>query len=895
MATVDNQDYLLVDGSGYLFRAFYAMPALTNADGLPTGAIYGVINMLMKLNKTFPQAKKCVVFDSKGKTHRHDWYPDYKANRGEMPEDLAMQIPEIQPLIQLMGWPLLACPGIEADDIIGTLAKQAEAKGHRVCICSADKDFAQLVSKNITIYDGNKDVFLDQEAVKAKFGVWPEQIIDYLTLVGDSVDNIPGVEKVGPKTAVKWLDHYQTLDQLCKQSEAIQGKIGERLRQALPRLPLYKKLVTIQCDLSLPESIAFAKSLIEPTNKVFLGQTFQRLGFKTWYQQLSAEVDQVKKSIPVQSVDDVDSLKTMQSHLLNSKGDLAWIGVNLANDDRLESLQAMAIACEDQCFYIRFDQYQDLLNSFNRQTVFKALSELWSQPRDWCVQSGKLFYKCFNETSVVFNGRVFDVGLMAYIHRGPGRLALDQLSYDYLQRLVTTRADVFGTGAKQQTVFEVEPETIKGLLAQEVEVILALKQTFLAAWQDGPNKTLYETVDGPLMKVLADMESRGVTLNLHLLAEQSFEVAEQIKALESKLLDLVGHSVNLASPKQCQALLYEELGLPVLEKTPKGQPSTGESALQQLAESHQVPGLILEHRGLSKLKSTYLDALPKLVSEQTQRLHANFQQVITSTGRLSCQDPNLQNIPIRSELGKKIRHAFVASPGYELLCLDYSQIELRIMAHISKDENLLAAFHRGEDVHASTAAELYQLPVDKVTSEQRRFAKIINFGLIYGMSAFGLAKQLQISRSDAQGLIDTYFERYPGVSAFMEVTRSQAMERGFVETLLGRKIHLPDIKHGQQSIRRAQERAAINAPMQGTAAEIIKLAMLKTNELIQKQVEPGLVYALIQVHDELVFEVKKEAMQTLKPLIQEAMESALILSIPLLVNAESGHNWGLIH
>ncbi|MEC8461208.1 MAG: DNA polymerase I [Pseudomonadota bacterium] len=889
------EQLVLIDGSGYLFRAFYAMPALSNGQGMPTGAIYGVVNMLRRLEKRYPNAQRVVVFDPKGQTQRHEWYPDYKANRGVMPEDLSLQIPYVHSLVKALGWPLVICPGIEADDVIGTLAAQAKDRGISVCICSADKDFAQLVCDDVVIFDGMKDKFYDREAVYEKFHVWPEQIIDYLALVGDAVDHIPGVEKVGPKTAAKWLAQYQDLTTIKQQHAQIKGKVGERLAQALPNLDLYQKLVTIQTHLTLP--VVLSDLTHRPHDQAFLAKYYQELGFKTWLKDLGDVVSPEAPVLPEAKVlSDLELFKIWCDGLLTDAQPLA-LSVCFDSQDHGDSVLGLCMGTRHDLYYVPCLVHEDCKHPIKLDQFVSAIKGLLVQPnRKWIVNHGKWFLKTIKLSGCVLAGPLIDVGVMSYIHKGPGRLSIDQMAYDYLGKLMPTRAEVLGSGAKQKPSQDLSVQVMSNWLTQQQQALIGLDDWFSLNWKDQPeNQSLYDRIDAPLIWVLADMELRGVKLDTRILFEQSKEMGKMIAELEQKAHELSGEAFNLSSPKQLQHVLFEQMGLPILEKTPTGQPSTGESVLAQLAMNHDIAQVILRYRTLSKLKSTYIDALPKVVNAHTGRVHADFQQTVTSTGRLSCQSPNLQNIPIRTDEGRAIRHAFVATPGYKLLSLDYSQIELRIMAHISEDQALLSSLNAEEDVHAYTAAQLNGVDVSQVTSEQRRMAKVINFGIIYGMSAFGLAKQLGISRELSSSMIERYFQQYPGVKSYMEQTRSAAIADAYVTTLLGRKVFLPDINHGQQSVRRAQERAAINAPMQGTAAEIIKMAMLAVDKVIKNHAKPKDAYLVLQVHDELVFEIKETELSRLQPLIEEAMMSVMVLKVPLLLSSGSGNHWDEIH
>lgn len=870
---------VLVDGSGYLFRAFHALPPLTNPEGVPSGAVYGVMNMLRRLDQDYPDAEIVVVFDPPGPTVRHDVFPEYKANRGKMPDDLSVQIAPLHRLIQAKGYPLCIMPKQEADDVIGTLARLYVQSGAMVIICTGDKDFAQLVCEDIILLDTMRDQLLDEKGVYHKFGVHPHQIVDYLALIGDTSDNIPGVMKVGPKTAVKWLATYGDLASIIDHAAELKGKVGEYFQAAIPDLPLYQRLVTICQTLDLPFDW---QQLIRQTQDTgVLSASYKELGFRTWLKEL--DMPDLKK--PSEFVW-IDNLAVLKDRCQGVDAE-SVVGLSFYEDPlSAESVIAVGVCDTHGAFIVPcsimhgvdvFCPWLDVLNIF-QETIFQVAQVV--------LIEAKPFYKQLLSHGYQLTHRFHDLTVLAYAIKGPSRLSLSDLVAAYLGDSFSSRDDALGKGAKRLVSSALTRDQLGALLSDE-----AIAQRNL--WQvmrdlDAEAYRLYDEIDAPLTQILASMEARGVCIDLVLFSTQSDEMAEVIERLTQSAHQLAGQSFNPASVKQLQAILYDHLGLPVIEKTPKGDPSTSESVLMALGNTFELPRVILELRSVSKLKSTYVDALPALAKQG--RVHCSFQQTTTATGRLSCQNPNLQNIPIRSEAGRAVRKGFIAPTGYRLVSFDYSQIELRIMAHISKDPALVEAFSVGADVHNSTAAEIFSMSTDEVGPNERRIAKVINFGLIYGMSAFGLAKQLDIDRSTAQAYIDRYFDRYPLVRSYMAEIRAQAIKDGYVRTVLGRKIYLPDIKHQKVSIRKAAERAAINAPMQGTAAELIKCAMIRVADELSSFGDDA--YLIIQVHDELIFEVKSEMVDRFLPRVREAMTSVLKLDVPLVVNHAVGDRWG---
>jgi DNA polymerase-1 len=918
-------DYILVDGSSYLFRAYHALPPLTNAHGEATGAIYGVVNMLRRLHRDYPGAQVVVVFDPPGKTFRDDLYPEYKAHRPPMPDDLREQIEPLLDVIRAMGLPLIIEPGFEADDVIGTLAEQGRAGGHEVLISTGDKDMAQLVGPHITLVNTMTDTVMDAEGVFAKFGVRPDQIIDYLTLVGDSVDNVPGVEKVGPKTAAKWLAEHQTLDAIMQGADAFKGKIGENLRAALGHLPLSKRLVTIRCDVPIPEQID-ALQQIEPDAEA-LRTWFARLEFKTWLRELgggdvasatsqndasTTSVDVTDMALPPLPAFDPAQIEVIQTEAALQQ----WI-------ERLQSAERWAVDTETTSLdgleaeivgvsfavdgevpaYLPLAHDAELIDvQLSRDATLARLKPLLEDATPKKVgQNLKYDMGVLANHGIALRGIAEDTMLESYVLDSTAtRHDLDSLATKYLHHTMVAFEDIAGKGKNQLTFNQIALEQAAPYAAEDAWAALALHAQLAPRLSEAPRlQEVYREIELPLISVLSRMERIGILVDAEHLQEQSAVLGQRLVELEMKAHEAAGQVFNLSSPKQLQEILFDQLGLPVLKKTPKGQPSTAEDVLEQLAEEHSeqspLPGLILQQRGLSKLKSTYADRLPEQIHSKTGRVHTSFHQAVTATGRLSSSDPNLQNIPIRTEEGRRIRRAFVAPKGMRMVSADYSQIELRIMAHLSEDEGLLRAFNQGEDVHRATAAEVFGVVPQDVSQEQRRNAKAINFGLIYGMSAFGLAKQLNIGRAEAQEYVNLYFQRYPGVREFMDRTREQARALGYVETVFGRRLYLPEINARNAQRRQYAERTAINAPMQGTAADIIKRAMLAVDGWLYDagtQIDARMV---LQVHDELVFEVAEKDVDALIAGVIQRMQAAAELKVPLEVGVGVGANWDEAH
>lgn len=893
---------ILVDGSSFLFRAYHAIPPLTNSQGEPTNAIYGVSNMLRKLIADYQSEYVTVVFDAPGKTFRNDLYDQYKSHRPPMPDDLRVQIEPLHHLIRAMGLPLIMEPDVEADDVLGALAQHAVQQGFSVIISTGDKDMAQLVTDHVILDNTMSNSRMDIQGVIDKFGVKPEQIVDYLALMGDSSDNIPGVPKVGPKTAAKWLEQYQTLENLIANADKITGKIGENLRSSLEQLPLAKQLTTIKCDLDLPYSMDDLKR--RPINSDELKNLLARLGFSSWLKTLDNQVEAVivedKPAIIEPGYETIltgQQFKQWFEKLENAELFAFDTETTSLDYSKAEIVGVSFAVTPGKAAYVPLAHYYTgVPNQLNRTETLEKLRPLLENPHKAKLgQNLKYDAHVLANHGITLRGITHDTMLESYVLNSTAtKHNMDDLAKEYLGVTTIHYEDVAGKGTKQIPFQEVTLEQATPYAAEDADITLRLHQVLMAKLQQHPALlSLYSEIEIPLISVLARIESNGVLIDTAMLAQQSLELANHIVAIEQQAHDLAGHTFNLGSPKQIQDILYDQQQLPVLKKTPKGQPSTEESVLQELAIDYPLPKLILDYRSLSKLKSTYTDKLPQQVDDRTGRIHTSYHQAVAATGRLSSSDPNLQNIPIRSEEGRKIRQAFIAPEGYKIVAADYSQIELRIMAHLSADAGLVKAFSEGEDVHRATAAEVFGVAPDQVTTDLRRSAKAINFGLIYGMSSFGLAQQLGLSRSQAQSYIDLYFARYPGVKNYMDNIRDQAREQSFVETLFGRRLYLPEIKSRNAARRQYAERTAINAPMQGTAADIIKRAMISTDQwLFQKKPDAKMI---MQVHDELVFEVAEDQLDHCTATIRTIMCSAAELNVPLIVDIGVGRNWDEAH
>ena len=891
---------VLVDGSSYLYRAFHALPPLTTSTGQPVGAIRGVISMLNKLADSTGAERMVVVFDASGKTFRDDLYAEYKANREKMPDELREQIQPLHAIIKALGFPLLAVPGVEADDVIGTLAKKAEASGESVLISTGDKDLAQLVTDKVTLVNTMSDTTLTPAGVEEKFGVPPERIIDFLALTGDSVDNVPGIPKCGPKTAAKWLNAYGTLDGVIASANDIGGKIGETFREHMGVLPLSKALVTIKTDCELAVGLDELYRL-DPDLEC-LTSLYTELELNQFLKQLSSVPVSTQKTLETPSAVETDyelittpdrlefwlsqcrgarvfALDTETTSVVARRAEL--VGISLAFAD--------GKACYIPVAHLTGDQLDTTL-------VLNQITSLLSDPALMMVGHNlKYDLTVLEAVGLVPRCTLADTMLMSYVlDAAGGRHDMDSLAKRILGVDTISYEDVCGKGAKQIGFAEVPLEQASEYASEDADITLRLFRHFEGRLETEPSlQSIYQDLELPVMLVLRDMENHGALLDGAILKSQSQSIGVRLEELEIEAQALAGRSFNLASPKQLQEILFDEMRLPVLKKTPKGAPSTNEEVLQELALDYPLPKLLIEHRSLSKLKGTYTDKLPEDCDPADGRVHTSFHQAVTSTGRLSSSDPNLQNIPIRTDEGRRIRKAFIAPVGWSVMAADYSQIELRIMAHLSGDQSLVDAFARGDDIHRATAAEVFDLEPMFVTDEQRRRAKAINFGLIYGMSAFGLARQLGIERAEAAAYIDRYFERYPGVRHYMDATRAMAHDKGYVETVFGRRLTLPDIHARQVPVRQAAERAAINAPMQGTAADIIKRAMLRVNKALG-EADLG-CNLLLQVHDELVLEVCDRDLDAAKSLVRVEMEAAAELAVPLVVEIGSGESWFEAH
>ena len=912
---------LLVDGSSYLYRAFHALPELRSPQGEPTGAIYGVLNMLRRLAADYKAQARACVFDAKGKTFREDLYPEYKANRPPMPDDLAAQIAPLAEAVAALGWPVLSVGGVEADDVIATLAENARAQSWRCVISTGDKDLAQLVDSRVTLINTMTNETLDVEGVKRKFGVAPEHIVDYLALVGDAVDNVPGVDKVGPKTAAKWLARYGSLEGVIAHASDIGGVVGDNLRKVLDWLPKGHELVSVKRDLSLPVSLAdLSNSNADPAE---LKALFTRFGFKTWRRELeSAEApvrevavhtnraseDAAAAAAAAAAADDAAPTRRRIVSILDGAGLRALVAdLDAAEcvgfDTETTGLETMVARLVGMSFaFGDTAAYLPLAHEYPGAPVQIGIEQALALLRPWLEnarrlkvgQNLKFDAHVLANHGVHLAGVAHDTLLESYVYEVHLRHDLDSLAQRHLGWTTIGYDEVTGKGAARIPFSAVEIGRAAEYAAEDADCALAIHDVLYPKIRaDEKLRKIYEEIELPVMPVLLEMERNGVLLDREKLEAQSHELGKSMLALEQKAYTAAGQPFNLNSPKQIQEILFERQGLPVKKKTPSGQPSTDEDVLAELAQDYPLPKLLLEYRALAKLKSTYTDKLPKMAQPETGRVHTTYSQAVAVTGRLASNDPNLQNIPVRTAEGRRIREAFIAPLGWKLLSADYSQIELRIMAHLSGDEGLRHAFAHGHDVHRATAAEVFGLPLEKVSDDERRTAKTINFGLIYGMSSFGLAQNLGIERPTAQAYIDSYFSRYPGVKRYMDATREQARKTGYVETLFGRRLWLPEMKSGNPARRQGAERAAINAPMQGTAADLIKLAMVSVQHWLHRD---GLRARLVmQVHDELVLEVPAEEVDTVTEGVRIRMQDVAPLDVPLIVDVGVGENWDQAH
>lgn len=901
---------LLVDGSSYLYRAYHAMPDLRNKDNEPTGVIYGVINMLKNIHRRYPSDYSVCIFDAKGKTFRNKIYSDYKANRPSMPEELANQIEPLKIAIEALGWPIIIKTGVEADDVIGTLATQANKKNIDVTISTGDKDLAQLVNCQTKLINTMTNEVLDESGVEKKFGVGPELIIDYLTIIGDKADNIPGVEKVGPKTALKWLCEYGSLIEVINNANNISGVVGDNLRSALEWLPTAYKLITIKCDVDI--IFSWDKFQRKPQNKKILTEIYQKYNFSSWLKDLDSSPDSLY-------IPSADAEKTDEDYIFNNRKDyelvnnknnlLKWLEAIkkaqfLAIDTETNSLNTMtaelvgislSIQSGKACYIPLKHQ-----NASNEQLKIYDVLELIKPILENSTikkvgQNIKYDAHIFLNYGVHINGIADDTMLMSYVIASNQSHGMNKLSNKYLNHDCISYESLVGKGAKQITFDQVALEDAVNYAAEDADITLQLHTVLHQKLRKNKSQySIYRDIEIPAMKALIQIERNGVLVDSKILGEQSNDLGEKLLQFEKKAFELAGQPFNLSSPKQLQEILFDKLGIKSLKKTPTGAPSTSEEVLIALAHDYPLPKIILEYRSLAKLKSTYTDKLPRMINNHTGRVHTSYNQAVAITGRLASSDPNLQNIPIKTSEGRKVREAFIAPKNHKILSADYSQIELRIMAHLSKDERLISAFKNNEDVHTITAGEIFNCNIQSVTSEQRRYAKVINFGLIYGMGVYGLAKNLNIERTAAQNYIERYFTRYPSVRMYMEHTKDEARKKGYVETFFGRRLWVPEI-NGSNGIRRAAaERAAINGPMQGTAADLIKMAMIEVASWIKK--EKALQGKMImQVHDELVFEVPDREIKIFNTNVKRIMENIASLDIPLIVEIGHGINWEQAH
>lgn len=932
MPTIAPNPLVLVDGSSYLYRAFHAFPPLTNSAGEPTGAMYGVLNMLKSLISQVQPSHIAVVFDAKGKTFRDEMFEQYKSHRPPMPDDLRKQIQPLHDIIRALGIPLLVIEGVEADDVIGTLAVEASKANQKVLISTGDKDMAQLVDDNIMLINTMNNTLLDREAVIEKYGIPPELIIDYLALMGDSADNIPGVAGVGEKTALGLLqgigsmaEIYANLDKVAELPIRGAKKLGDKLLAEKEMADLSYRLATIKTDVALditPEQLTLGAS-----NNDQLTEYFGRYEFKRWLNEVMNGADSITnnneqptkinhyQATPALAQDNSEEvlpaiqIDRSRYETLLTEADLnRWVeklkqAKLFALDTETDNLDYMAanlvgisFALENgEAAYLPLQlDYLGAPKTLEKTTALALLKPILENPAIQKVgQNFKYDLTIFARNGIDVQGVAFDTMLESYVLNSTGRHNMDDLAKRYLGHQTISFEEIAGKGKNQLTFNQIPLEKAAEYAAEDADVTMKLQQVLWEKLSKEPTlEKLFKEMELPLLGVLSRMERRGVLIDSDALFLQSNEIANRLSELEEQAYVLAGQPFNLASTKQLQEILFDKLGLPVIQKTPKGAPSTNEEVLEELAFSHELPKVLVEHRGLSKLKSTYTDKLPQMVNPQTGRVHTSYHQAVTATGRLSSSDPNLQNIPIRNEEGRRIRQAFIAREGFTVVAADYSQIELRIMAHLSQDQGLINAFTQGKDIHRSTAAEIFGVALDEVTSEQRRNAKAINFGLIYGMSAFGLSRQLGIGRADAQSYMDLYFKRYPGVQTFMHDIREKAKAQGYVETLFGRRLYLPDINSSNGMRRKAAERVAINAPMQGTAADIIKRAMIQLDQKLQNDPDIAMI---MQVHDELVFEVRSEKVAFYSELIKTQMESAADLMVPLIVDVGQGNNWDEAH
>ena len=903
---------LLVDGSSYLYRAFHALPDLRNRHNEPTGAIHGVLNMLRRLHKDYHADYSACVFDAKGKTFRDELYPDYKAHRPSMPPDLAAQIEPLHACIRAMGWPMLIVDGVEADDVIGTLAKQAATVDMRCIISTGDKDIAQLVNDKVMLINTMSNEVLDEAGVSAKFGVPPQRMLDYLMLVGDASDNVPGVEKVGPKTAVKWLTHYGSLDNVVAHADEIKGIVGDNLRNTLDWFDTARQLIMIKCDVDLP--IKITDLAPQPQDTAQLIHWYEKLDMKASLRELRQQMESDQSGnerVPAAGArESAGSAPSQNYQTILTEAELAdWL-------ERIDTAQLVSIDSETTslnpmqaklvgisfCIESQRAAYLPLNHNYPGVPTQLTLATVLNRMKPWLENAAKpklgqnLKYDkhVFANHGIQLNGIVHDTMLQSYVLESHQPHNMDSLALRHLDIKTISYDEVTGKGVNRIGFDEVDIDVATRYAAEDADITLQLHQVLYPRIEcDERLNRIYREIEMPVLEVLFQIERNGVLLDYALLHKQSHELGEKLRTLEQHAFEIAGQSFNLNSPKQIQEILFNQLKLPVIKKTPTGVPSTDEEVLQQLALDYPLPKLLLDYRGLAKLKSTYTDKLPLMMNPETGRVHTNYAQAVAVTGRLASSDPNLQNIPVRTAEGRRIREAFIAPPQHRIVSADYSQIELRIMAHLSQDAGLLKAFAAGEDIHRATAAEVFGVPLDQVDQEQRRYAKVINFGLIYGMSEFGLASQLGIERSAARAYIERYFARYPGVERYMQETREKARKLGYVETVSGRRLWLPEINHTNGNRRQGAERAAINAPMQGTAADIIKLAMIAVQNWLEKEKLRSKL--IMQVHDELVLEVPDAEIDIVQSALPGYMCNVMKLDVPLIADVGVGDNWEQAH
>ena len=899
---------LLIDGSSYLYRAFHAMPDFRNKTGFPTGVIYGVLNMLQNTHKKYESSYSVCVFDAKGKTFRNDIYSEYKANRPKMPDDLSIQIAPLHKAIKAMGWPIYIKEGVEADDVIGTLAKKANEENISVTISTGDKDLAQLVNNKTALVNTMTNEYLDIKGVKSKFGVGPDLIIDYLTIIGDKADNIPGVEKVGPKTALKWLNEFNSLDNIIKNSEKISGAVGENLKSALDWLPIAKDLISIRSELDIEVSWdQFKKS---PEDKNALKKMYQEFNFSSWLKNIDSKEIDISQEAPDQNVDTEFNNQKNYMLIQNTTDLKKWI--NQIKKEKLFSIDTETTSLEvmnaklvgisislkkGEAAYIPVNHMgaaeNEQINEDEVIDLFKPILEDGSITK--IGQNIKYDAHIFLNLNIKMHGINEDTMLMSYVINSNESHGMNKLSQKYLGHECISYESLVGSGVKQLSFDQININDALDYAAEDADVTFQLYHVLKDQLKKEKKLlAIYEKFEIPSMKTLIEIERNGVLIDASLLNQQSQKIGEELINIENKAFELAGQPFNLASPKQLREILFEKLQIKPLKKTPTGTPSTSEEVLQELAKDYPLPKILLEYRTLAKLKSTYTDKLPLMINQSTGRIHTSYNQAVAVTGRLASSDPNLQNIPIKSPEGRKIREAFIAKPDFSILSADYSQIELRILAHLSKDSGLIQAFKDNKDIHTITASEIFNTKIEKITSEQRRYAKIINFGLIYGMGAFGLAKNLNITRGDAQNYIQEYFNKYPTVLQYMEESKQFAREHGYVETYFGRRLWLPEINSSNGLRKAGAERAAINAPMQGTAADLIKLAMIEVQQWIHANSNlKGQM--IMQVHDELVFEVPNTEVDIFIKEIPQIMQNVAKLDIPLTVEINAGKNWEEAH